>query len=83
MRLVGTSGLPSYVMSANGLKNFEAEKDLALSALVEATTDQDFKARADEVGAIKVGARRAASGAQDPKTLDDFNNAMRLKKAKA
>ena len=73
-------GPNSYTMSAGALAKYEADKLAALTALVEETTADDLKAFSDEIANDRSARQQKIEAAQDPKTIEDFDNAVRLKK---
>lgn len=74
-------GPNSYTMSAGGLAKFEADKLVALTELVNSSTAEDLKKFADEIGNARAARQEKIAAAQDPKTIEDFDNALRLKKS--
>lgn len=74
-------GPNSYTFSNGGLARFEADKLAALTDMVNASTAEDLKAFADEIGKTRAARQEKIEAAQDPKTIEDFDNALRLKKS--
>lgn len=74
-------GRNSWTMGPGQYEKYIADNLAALTSLVEGSTDEDLKAFADEIGKGRASRQEKIDAAQDPKTLEDFENAIRLKKA--
>ena len=74
-------GRNSYGMGRGEYEKYVADNLKALTELVNSSTDEDLKKFADEIGQTRAARQEKIEAAQDPKTIEDFNNALRLKKS--
>lgn len=74
-------GRNSWTMGPGQYEKYVADNLAALTALVEGSAAEDLKAFADEIDKTRAARQEKVEAAKDPKTLEDFENAIRLKKS--
>ena len=74
-------GSNSYTMGPGMYEKYKADKLAALTQLVEESTAAALKEFSDEVAKTRSARQEKLEGAKDPKTIEDFDTALRLKKS--
>jgi len=74
-------GRNSWTMGPGQYEKYQADNLAALTDLVNSSTAEDLKAFADEIGKTRAARQEKIEAAKDPKTIEDFENAIRMKRA--
>lgn len=74
-------GSNSYTMGPGMYEKYKADKLAALTQLVEESTAADLREFADGIAKTRSARQEKLEGAKDPKTIEDFDIAVRLKKS--
>jgi len=74
-------GRNSWTMGPGQYEKYQADNLAALTELVNSSTAEELKSFADEIEKTHAARQEKIEAAKDPKTIEDFENALRLKKS--